>query len=213
MADTLDIITLVEGYRAINDETSAAAGTGDHDTELAQWITAISRRIDKKCGAVVNRTLTSEQHPGGGRFIIPRHRPVSSISAISEYDGTSGQALAAENLAGGTATGFDYFIDPDTSFVRRHCYGRPSVFAPTRVILTYVAGRAANTGAVDALFKTAAATILRRLWSREAGAWARGGNPMADEGDGGSRFFKAVDPIIAELLGGEMGYGSIGLSG
>lgn len=213
MADTLDLLSLAEGYRAINDATSAAAGTGGHDTELAQWITAVSRRIDKKCGSVVRRTVTAEQHAGGRAFIIPRLRPVFSVTTITEYDGTSAQALAAEDLAGGTVSGNDYWIDPETSFIHRHANGYGCRFAPTRVIVTYSSGRSSSTVAVDPLFKVAAASIIRRLWSRESGAWASGGNPLADEGgDGGSRFFKAVDPMIRELLGDERAYGSIGIA-
>lgn len=205
MADTYDLVTLAEGYRALNDKVSADAGAGSYDTILAQWITAISRRIDDVCGPVVNRTITSEQHRGGRETIIPLHRPVSSVSSINEYEGTTAQALAAENLAGGVTTGNDYWLDPDTSIIYRRSSGRRWFFASNRVIVTYVAGRAANTAAVDAKFKLAAGSILHRLWARDAGAWARGGDPLGPDGEIG--FFRAVDPMINEFLANERRYG------
>lgn len=198
MADTLDILTLGEAKAAINLDSSVAT----HDTEIARFVTAVSRRIDELCGPVVVRTITGEQHPGGGRSIVPRKRPVSSVTTIKEYSGTTATTLAAEDLAAGTATANDYWLDPDLDIIYRRSATRASVFADTRVILTYVAGRAADTATVDAKFKIAAGSILRRLWKREAGAWARGGNPFDADADTNG-FFRAVDPMIAELLGSE----------
>jgi hypothetical protein len=40
------------------------------------------------------------------------------------------------------------------------------------VVLSYVAGRVANTASVPALFKRAAAVTLVHLWRQTAGAWA-----------------------------------------
>lgn len=192
MADTLDILTLTEAKTALNLTTAT------HDTELAQWVTAISRRIDDLCGPVVVRAVT-ETHQGGRHFVVPYQQPVSSMTTVTEYNATSPTVLAAEVFPG-TITTNDYAVVD--GIVYRRMSGYDSVFAG-RVIITYQAGRYATTAAADAKFKLAAASILRRLWAREAGAWARGGDPFANE-DTGVGFFKVVDPMINEFLGSEL---------
>jgi len=201
MADTLDILTLVEGYRAVNDRVSADAGQGSHDAVLSQWITGISRRVDDLCGPVVQRTVTAEHHQGGEPFIVPRKRPVVSVTTIKEYAGVTATTLTAEDLAAGTVTGNDYWVEPSTSFIYRRSSGGAARFAPTRVILTYEAGRAVDTASVDPKFKAATAGILQRMRNLYGGAWSRG-DPFAGEGQVG--FFRAVDPMINEFLGHEL---------
>ncbi len=56
MSDTLDVISLAEGKSAVGITT----GDTSQDTALAQKITAVSRRIDRLCGPVVQRTVTDE---------------------------------------------------------------------------------------------------------------------------------------------------------
>lgn len=211
MADTLDLLTLAEGYTAINDSASALAGTGPYDTRLAQMITAVSRRVDDKCGPVVQRTISGEEHPRRqgrdlGNAIYLRYRPVASVTTITEYVGTSPQVLTAENFP--TVTGNDYRLVNNglSGVVERRNSGYPWAFAAGsqygRVIVTYVAGRYASTAAVDAKFKEAAAAILLRLWKRGGGPWAGGSDPFTDSS--GIGFFRAVDPMIAEFLAEEM---------
>ena len=196
-----DLLTRAEGYLAVGDLVSSSSGTGNHDDTFDRWISAVSERIDEKCGPVVIRTISNEHHDGGERSIVPRYRPVSSITTIKEYDGVTATTLTAENLAGGTVTVDEYRIDPVTSWVHRRSNGSAGTFAPTRVILTYAAGRYANTAAVSAKFKEAASEMLVRLQKQYGVAWARGGDPFAvNDGIG---FFKIIDPVINEMLGGE----------
>lgn len=209
MADTLDLLTLVEGYRAINDEVSATAATGgvDRDAELAQWITAVSRRIDDRCGPVVQRTVTDEAHDGGRHAIWLANAPIASITSLVEYDGTTATTLTAETNAAKPDDGYllDGFGRYDRQ-VRRRSGNSDANFPAGRrnVVATYSAGRYASTAAVDEKFKLAAGSILRRLWHREGSAWARGGDPFAEAGAGSVGFFKAVDPMITEFLSDEV---------
>ncbi|HWH31205.1 MAG TPA: hypothetical protein VNU01_00895, partial [Egibacteraceae bacterium] len=175
MSDTLDILTLAEGKTACN-----ITGTG-HDTELAQFITAVSRRIDELCGPVVNRTVTDELHNGGRGFIRPRKTPVDSVTTLVEYRHTTDTSLTEETNATKQADGF--MVDEEWAHnvrIIRRTSGSDAAFPAGRrnVVLTYVAGRAANTAAVDAKFKRAAGDMLQRMWRRGAAAWSGGGDPF-----------------------------------
>lgn len=208
MADTYDLLTLVEGYTAINDPTSAAAGTGSHDTELATFITAVSRVVVDLCGPVVDQTITSELHDGGKYLIRPRVTPVSSVTSITEYQSTTGQALSAETNASKTA--HDYLLHSDGHHVtiHRRSSNTDRLFPTGRrnVDLAYVAGRAASTATVDAKFKLAASAILRRVWKREGSAWAQSSDYFGsvDDPAPGLSFFRAVKPMVDEFLHDEL---------
>lgn len=176
MADTLDILTLAEARLAID----VSAG---HDAELAQAITAVSRAVDDLCGPVVNRTVT-EYHDGGWDHIRPRQTPVSSVTTLKEWDGSTVTTLSADSF-GAAGNGDGYLVVESDSYAHdarifRRSGGSTYLFASglRAVELVYVAGRAASTAAVDAKFKNAAGTILRDLWSRAAAAWARGEDPF-----------------------------------
>lgn len=190
-----DILTEDEALVAINMVGSG----GDHVLELALWVSAISEAIDAKCGPVVVRTVTDEiRYPNGGTFTT-LHTPIYSVSALTEYVSGTGTVLTAEDFdTVGTyrvvGSGHDVAIE------RRSGWGG---YAYTGLVkITYTAGRYATTEAVGAKFKLAAASILRRLWAREAPAWARGGDMFGTEPAVG--FFKAVDPMIEEFLADEL---------
>lgn len=194
MSDLLDVLSLDEGMTAIAMTGSGAA----HEDTVAAAITAISRRLDALVGPIVVRTITDEIHyPSGNSPIWLDHQPVSSITSLIEYSSGTGTALTAEDYdTSGT------YLLRDGMIVRRSGFYTTSWYG-SAVKVTYVAGRYATTAAVDARFKTAAAAILRRWWAREAPAWARGGDPFAQEG-GGIGFFQVVMPVVQEFLADEM---------
>lgn len=168
MADTLDVLTLAEGRSALNIQS----GDTTQDTELASYITAVSRRLDDLCGAIVKRTITAEEYPGGSGVIYLRWAPVSvtattTISSVSEYTSGSAQALTAETLV--SATGNDYAFDAVTGRLTRRSSWQDWRFADQRVVVTYSAGRYATTAAVDAKFKIAASLYLEAIWSASQG--------------------------------------------
>lgn len=201
MADTLDIVTLAEAYEAINNPS----GTG-HDTELARWITGVSRRIDELCGPVVIRTTTNEGHNGGGSFFHLRQTPVDSVTSVIEYRHETATTLTAETNTNRPADAYLTDLRGHYARITRRSGGAdaPFPFGRLNVVATYEAGRAADTASVDPQFKLAAGSILRRLWQREAGAWARGGDPFMNAGSGSAGFFNAFDQIIKELLKDEL---------
>lgn len=164
MADTLDVLSLADA----RNEVGITAGVTTWDAKLEPLITAISRRLDDVCGPIVNRTVTAELHNGGTSRIRLLYRPVSSITSVTEYRYTTSQALAAETLT--TKSSNDYLLD-DARVGRlfRRTGGSDSTFPCGRrnISVTYVAGRAADTAAVDNRFKEAARVCIKHLWRAE----------------------------------------------
>lgn len=197
MADDRDILDLEEAYRAINNPSAEG-----HNLELAQWITGVSRRVDDLFGPVVQHTITGELHDGGGRRIFLDHAPAASITTITEYAATAGTTLTAETNASKPAAGYLLETIGGVSMVWRRSGGSDLCFPAGRrnVEVTYVAGRYANTATVDAKFKLAVGGVLRRLWARDAGAWARGSDPFDQTTPA---FFDAFRQSIAEFLADE----------
>lgn len=198
MADLLDIVTLAEAYEAINNP--AASG---HDDQLARWITGVSRRIDKLCGPVVQRAISGELHDGGRSRIWLDWGHADSITTLTEYDNTVSTTLTEETNATKPADG--YLLDGvgGVSWVWRRSGGTDARFPTGRrnIEVTYQAGRYADTANVDPMFKMAIAGILRRLWARDAGAWARGSDPF-DQGS--QAFFDAFKQSMREFLTDEV---------
>lgn len=198
-ADLLDVITLAAAKVAINQP----AATASHDGQLERFITAISRRMDEVIGPVVNRAVT-EYHDGGGCALWPRQTPVSSITTLTEASGTTTTELTAQTFG----TEADYILEQSGSYAHDHRIVKVSGTFPTghqNVQLVYVAGRAANTAAVNARIVSAAGMIMRRLWRRESSSWAQTNVwDEATEPTLGVGFFKVVDPMIAEFLADEM---------
>lgn len=156
---TLDLLSSTEAKAALNVTVST------HDTEIAAYVTAVSLQLDNLCGPVVTRTITSESHDGGWPQVFLRKRPVSSVTAVSEYSGATETALTAES----PGTSGTYLVDG--SIVRRRSGFGLACFADGRknVLVTYTAGRYASTGAVEEHFKGAARLALTNLWRREQG--------------------------------------------
>lgn len=197
--DTLDILTTAEARLAISVDTG-------HTSEIEQLVTAVSRAIDDKCGPVVRRSVT-EEHKGGCTTIRPRKTPVASVTTLKEYDGSTVTTLTEDATFGaaGNTDGFKVIRSGDYAHdhkIERRSSGTPTNFA-REVELVYSAGRSADTASVDAKFKNVAATIARDLWSRAAGAWARGENPFVEGGLSVS-LSNAVDKVISGQIPNEM---------
>lgn len=200
-ADALDVISLTDAKVAVN------ISTADHDAELELFITAISRRFDELLGPVVNRSVT-EYHDGGRVFITPRQTPLSSVTTLKEYDGAT-TTLTAETF--GTEPSDAYLVVSthyahSTKIYRRNGRGDTTFpYGRQNVELVYVAGRAATTAAVDKRISQTAGAVLRRLWKREAGAWSQSATFFeATDAAPSSGFFKAVDPVVKEMLADEL---------
>ena len=166
--DTIDVLTLSEAKQAIG----LAQTNTNTDEYLRSLITAVSGQLDKMCGPVRTRTVTSEVHDGGCWTIRLDHRPVYSITSVTEYDYTTATTLTAETNAAKATSNYlhDGLAGTITSgTLRRRSNNTDYPFATGRgnVAVTYVAGRAANTEVVPAKFKQAAAMMLRNIWTAE----------------------------------------------
>jgi len=163
MSDTYDLLTLAEGKRALK----IGPNSTDKDTQLAMYITGVSRAMDDTFGPSVNRTVTGELHDGGVPVIFPRKWPVSSVTSVVEYDQTTAGTLTAESATSQPTD--SYLLDSNGISIRRRNAGSDTYFASGRrnIYVTYVAGRAASTSAVDAQFKLGAALFLKNVWRAE----------------------------------------------
>lgn len=199
MADTLDLITLAEGKSAVN----IASADTTQDTELAAYITAISRRIDSLCGPVVRRLHAEEDHlTYGNTYIDVRNVPIHSVEGVVEYDTDGAHThLAEETITSKPASA--WLVDPSTKVlfrILRRSQGLPYNFPYGGIVrVEYYSGRYTSTANVDAVFKQAAAIMLAHLWRREQGVGSSTfGLPM--EGSMGGTPTFAVPRAVLELL-------------
>lgn len=160
---TLDILSLTEAKQAVQK-----TGTTAYDTLLTAWITAMSLRMDRLVGPIVQRTITDEPHDGGWPEIFLRYHPLTSITSVTEYDGTTSRVLTAETPGVQPADAFKtrrYSADPVYlgNEVRRRASGAAASFpaGEENVLVTYVPGRFATTSAVDERFKQAGRLMLK----------------------------------------------------
>jgi hypothetical protein len=213
MADTLDILTEAEALEAIHKGTPAPS-------DLDLMVTLVSRVIDATCGPVVVRTVTAELHDGGASSIHLRRWPVTSVTAVREIQ-APGTIDTLSAVAWGAATsGYSALAwerDPSLKSGRllRKMSGLDSVWTPGEqtVEVTYQAGRYADTASVDERFKAGASAVLRRLWKRESATWAQAPAFLEQvDREPTQGFYRAVRPIVEELLGDEVQLGDAGLA-
>jgi hypothetical protein len=164
MADTLDVLTLDEAKAAVANN----AGT-NNDTLLESYITGVSRFLDTICGPIVKREITAEALTASGGSVFLPTWPVDSVTTITEYTGTTSLVLTADAL--GSAPADAYTADLAAGILYRRKGGYDSQWASGRanIVVTYIAGRFADTATVDERFKRAAGITLANLWRREQG--------------------------------------------
>ena len=213
MADTLDVLTLVEGKEAINITRD------DQNDVVARHITAVSRLLDRECGPIVQRTVTAEVHDDPGAAVSLRYAPVASIGTVREA--FPGEVTTLDVCGFGDSID-GYYAEPDFrggtllsgSILRRRLGVAGDWSRGVQVEVTYTAGRYATTEDVDARFKDCAGSILRRLWKREAGTWAQSAAIFetidAESASPSSGFYRVAKPIIKEQLWADMRLPGIG---
>lgn len=202
IADTLDLLTLDEAKKALNIPLADTT----FDLEVASYVTAVSRRIDDMCGPVVVRTITDEAHDGGGVYLFPYHTPVASVTTVTEWLSGTSTALTAETNAASTTT--NYLLTGTgmhSTTIRRRSSWSDSYFplGIGNVLVTYVAGRYANTAAVDPKFKQAAAKMLSLMWKGDQGAGSVTFGAPDEVGGGIAGFGFAIPNFVVELLAEE----------
>lgn len=160
-----DVLTL-EQAKAVLDRTPSDLSD---DAAIALLVGAVSDRLDRACGPIVQRDVTDEQHlhVAGCSVLRLRHQPVASIISIEEYRSSTPTALAPDTLTGPG----DYALQPwwtsdppglHTGKVMR----RGGFRGPVEV--SYVAGRYEDAQAVEGTrFAEAAAVLLVFLAQRK----------------------------------------------
>ena len=194
---TLDVLSQTEALEAVGLNT-------DTTGRLAAYVSAVSQQLDNLVGPVVQRTVTSESHDGGDDEVFLRQRPVASVTAVTEYRNTTAQALVAETNT--TKTGYNYLLDPAAAGkLCRRSSNQDFPFPPgkSNVIVTYVAGRASTTGAVDAKYKQAAAMMLRNIWTAEAASGSETFGAFTDQAPNPLLGPGLLNKVVA-MLDGEM---------
>lgn len=165
MADTYDVLTFTEGRAALKKHTATL-----DETTLASWVTAASRRLDTLVGPIVRRSVSEELDGWAEPTLYLRYFPNTAISSVIEYSGAVGSELV-EETRGALVDGYlaqPYEFDPAFlgNELHRRVGGLDANWAPGRrnVVVTYIAGRFADTASVDPLFKRAAGLMLVNAW-------------------------------------------------
>jgi hypothetical protein len=202
-----DLLTLAEGRSAIN--LPDPEQPNPLDDELQLFITGLSGRVDTLCGPVVQRAVTGEEHDGGRERILLRKQHVTAVTSAVEWQNGVSTALTVQTNASPAGTCRLYRGDQTIYAWLLRMSGTSKIkFADGlgNVVVGYTAGRYTATATVDTTFKLAATAVLRRLWKREQSSWAQAPDffPDTDNPAPSLAFFKAVDPMICELLAGEM---------
>lgn len=212
MADDRDILTLLEGKRALR----IGEGDSKDDDVLPGYITAASRLLDKWAGYTVALSVTSELHDGTNRSgrgyrhkIILRRRPVLAVTSVIEHRNGDPLTLLAEST---TQQPTDAYLadryDPDPALMNGHIRRRTSgedawwEYGRQNIAVTYTAGRVASTSDVDERFKRACAITLENLWrDREPGLEDQGEFMAPRQSFPGMAIPKAVKQLLSEEIG------------
>jgi hypothetical protein len=167
VTDTYDLLSTTESRVAIGLTSTDTS----QDARLPSYVTAVSRRLDQLCGPIVQRTVTGETLDGGQRFVDLTYWPLQSLVSVTEYYGTAARTLTQETP--GTVPTDSYVLYPWRAWYKGRLYRRSGgcdAYFPTgrgNVVVSYVAGRYANTAAVDVLFKQAASLTLSNIFRKE----------------------------------------------
>lgn len=205
MADPLDVIGIDEARDLINlGDTQVGS-----DEVVARMVTVVSRRFDGLCGPIVKRTVTDEAHDGGSGRLFLRQAPIflssPDVTVVKEYTGTVLTTLTAESNTSQVANQF--LIDFRLGILYRRSGGADYLFPCGRgnVLVTYEAGRYADTDAVDEPFRSAAALTVKELWKVASPFWQRQSGFAETEAVLPSLGRKMViPPMVLDMLADEL---------
>jgi len=191
-----DLLTLGEARSALAiDQTFAGS-----DDLLRTYISAISKRLDEACGAIVQRTITDELYDGGSTIWL-KTKPVASVTTVTEYDGIVPTVLTRQTNTTEPSDG--YVLEPTKGKLIRTSSGTKTIFEPglQNIKVTYVAGRYTTTATVDPLFKIAAQSFLAHVWKMNQGM---GTSTYGDYDGGFAVITYALPNRVKDLLGSEI---------
>jgi hypothetical protein len=172
------IVTLAEAKTHLNLSSTA------HDTELQLIVDAATPIVEDIVGPVMQETRT-ENHDGGGPFIVLRKRPVISVTSVVEYRGPITWTLTQASTPAVAST-YSFTFEVDTGRVVRRVVGGgtiPFYNGPGAVHVVYEAGNVATNGTVPANFKLGALELIRHNYqlTQQPGHPAFAHTGMAEE--------------------------------
>lgn len=161
-----DVLSMTEAKEAL----SIGALDVSRVNDLERLISTASTRLEEAIGPIVQRVVTHRVDGGYARVELPLG-PVSAVSSVTEWQGTSAVSVSEETLGSSPSDGWvGERYDPDPSLLSgilvRRSGGSNTCWYPgtANVEVTYTAGRVASTTDVDPRHKEAAVLLLRNLW-------------------------------------------------
>ena len=171
--------------------------TNTDDTELQNFITAATEKIQEITGPVLTRTVTEYRNGGVGNIILLQ-RPVQSITSVSELWGSTVNTLTEAAFGAGT-TNYHYTFDATEFEIERRVGNLPAIFAEgdDNIKIVYVAGYAT----IPAAIRLATLSLIQHWWStsqlnRNGGRPSLGGTDFPSAMGGGY----AIPNFVREML-------------
>lgn len=130
------------GLGEVKDALNFATTDRARDAKLVRMIDQFTPVIESITGPILQRIYQNETHDGGTWAISTRHRPIISVSALTEYRGPIPYPLT-QVATPDLGTIYSYMVEPIPGrIVRRTVGGGTTTFpaGPEAVWITYTAG-------------------------------------------------------------------------
>lgn len=164
--DVLDLITLNEAKDALTIDHAVI----QYDSILGSYVTSVSRLLDRMCGPIVQRAISNELYDGGEFTIFLDSYPLISVTSVVEYQSTTPTSLVQESNTAKSSSNFSVDLKIGKISRRNSNFNWTFTRGTQNVVVTYIAGRYADTASVDERFKEAARLTLANMWRREQGS-------------------------------------------
>ena len=112
----------------VKTELRIPSGDTTNDVQLSFWIDAVTPVVEGIAGPINPRDC-DEWYDGGVDTIVLRHRPVISITSVTEWQGSVSYTLNDATPPNNVTDVFGYMPFLDRGVIQRTAYGVPSWFA------------------------------------------------------------------------------------
>jgi hypothetical protein len=125
----------------VKDHLRFSDNNRTRDARLMKMIDAVAPVVENITGPIIQHVYQNETYDGGSWFIALRHRPVLSVSEVTEYRGPIAYPLTQVSTPR-DGTIYSYMFEPPGRIVRRTVGGGITPFPPgaDQVFVTYMAG-------------------------------------------------------------------------